>query len=177
MSSLIIRTIISLSLLFSTIASHAADLTDQTVANWLKSYDAVQLWTNEHQSELDALQASVAPGIGNTNEVMQNSPVYADMVKLLRGYGFETPERWSQTGEQIMFAYAALVQTSVREDFTKEIEDIRNDPNMTTEQKEAMLNLLQHTQSMANRFSNVSEADQAAVAKYQDQITALAEKQ
>ncbi|GGA62795.1 hypothetical protein GCM10011369_00050 [Neiella marina] len=150
----------------------AADLSKNQVGQWLASYQAIQQWSANHQDELLALDAQTF--FSGSNQDVTNTALYQSMLAVLAKYGFDSAPQWSQVGEQIMLAYGAIQQASVKEDFSKEIADIKNDPNMTAEQKEAMLQLLQTTQQLAERFATVSEADKLAVADYVEQITALA---
>lgn len=169
----LVQVFASLMMLLS-VQLHAADLTKGQVGQWLASYQSIQQWTAQHQEELLALDAqSFFNGDQATSDIIDN-PLYQDMLSVLAKHGFSSAAQWSQVGEQIMLAYGAAQQATIKEDFSKEIADIKNDPNMTAEQKEAMLSLLETTQQLTKQFADVSEADKLAVADYVEQITALA---
>ncbi|MBW8192554.1 hypothetical protein K0504_16055 [Neiella marina] len=169
----VVKVLAGLMLLFS-VQLHAADLNKVQVGQWLASYQAVQQWTKQHQDELLALDAQSFFDDDQAASDITNNPLYQDMLRVLASHGFNSAAHWSQVGEQIMLAYGASQQATIKQDFSKEIADIRNDPNMTAEQKEAMLSLLETTQQLTEQFASVTEADKQAVADYVDQITKLA---
>lgn len=90
--------------------------------------------------------------------------------EVIESHGF-TEESWQRVGQRVSSALAALEfeRQDVDEEIRKAREQIENNPDLSTEKKEQMVNMLEQ-QEKAVADHDVSSADKAAVKAHRDRL-------
>lgn len=101
---------------------------------------------------------------------------FPGIAQVMSRYGF-TQQSWSDAGERIVRAYAALKaeqQSSELEHYLEAtLADIRNDPNLSPERKKQMMEEVRASHAGAATVLDAPAADKAAVKPFVSHLDAL----
>ena len=114
--------------------------------------------------------------LSNAAEMLQKHEAYNEVVTMINNHGFPDVQLWAAVGNQVMKAYAANKlgeeMPGMDEEMQKAVEEIQKS-QMSDTQKQQMIEMLQSSQQIINAYSDVPEADKAAVLPYMSSIDAL----
>ncbi|OZG73889.1 hypothetical protein BTA51_08875 [Hahella sp. CCB-MM4] len=141
-------------------------LTEEVVDRWIKSQEAIMKWGEEHQEALDDLDHDGFPAdVAEFVAPLKKSGLYSEAEDVLEEYGFDTPEDWAGVTLRIMHAMGAVQMEAQASNFDAQaqIDQIKNDPNIPKEQKDAMLKMMEEGLAMMERAKNAPKADVEAI--------------
>jgi hypothetical protein len=166
---------IVLLLLIASFANAAQALTDKQIQQWLNSIDAIQQWA-EKQEGLDDKMPE------NTNEMfsaeamvaqLKSAGLYNDAENIIQDNGFDSPEQWANIQMKIIKAMISLEMDKENvnaSEIQAQLDKIKNNPSISAEQKEMMINMMQSSMGMMEQMSNAPEADKIALKPFLPQI-------
>ena len=120
-------------------------LTPKDVENFLASYPALQSLSKQLEARYGAPQTTDEEDpAGAFAGYLQNDKARAEIEGVLKRYGFPNFDAWSRVTNSVVIAYGAVsggetASGSDNDSLDKEIEDIRKDPKLTDEQKDAKI--------------------------------------
>ena len=119
-------------------------LTPKDVENFLASYPAMQNLAKQLEARYGAPQTTDEEDpAGAFGGYLQNDKARAEIEGVLKRYGFPNFDAWSRVTNSVVIAYGAVssgeTTASDNDSLDKEIEDIRKDPKLTEEQKDAKI--------------------------------------
>ncbi|MEW5774573.1 MAG: hypothetical protein AB1916_13725 [Thermodesulfobacteriota bacterium] len=101
---------------------------------------------------------------------------FPGIAQVMGRYGF-TQKTWTETGERIVRAYAALKseqQSRELESYLQStLDDIRNNPTLSPERKSQMMEQVRASHARAKSVSEAPAADKAAVEPFVQQLDGL----
>jgi hypothetical protein len=101
---------------------------------------------------------------------------FPGIAQVMSRYGF-SQKTWSETGERIVRAYAALKaeqQARELESYLQStLDDIKNDPNLSQERKKQMMDQVRASHARTKEVSAAPAADKAAVEPFVQQLDTL----
>lgn len=163
------------SLLLST-ASLAAELTDQTIKQWVGAYQAVQIFCQERdRKDLDFMKEQpAARDMSNlftqAIQQMKGHPIYSDFAGVLGANGYSDPMEWASQGDRIMAASLATqldktgkASADQRAQMQQAMQTVQNNPNLTAQQKAQLQQMMGLGSQMVDAAEKVPPADKAAV--------------
>ena len=152
-------------------AQNPAPLTTDVVERFIASMQDMQEINKKYQDI-----GILSQDLSNTAEILQNHEAYNEVATVINNHGFTDINLWATVGNQVMKAYAANKMgeemPAMDEQMQKAAEEIQRS-NMTDTQKQQMMEMLLSSQQMIGTFSDVPEADKAAVLPYLLSIDAL----
>ena len=141
---------------FATLPGHAQAATQQPsdsveqvplkakdVESFLGSYAALKALAKQLEARFGPPETSddEDPG-GAFSGYLRHDKARAEIEAVLKRFGYADFEAWSRTANSVLIAYGALGDAAPGEgdqSFEKSVEDIRKDPSLTKEQKDAMI--------------------------------------
>lgn len=147
-------------------------LTEEIVGNFVTAYPVVQ-------ERLDSYSDFAAPEGDSPADAMAAYLTYqqasSELDDLVGQYGFESFMNWVQTTSSVVTAYAfAREGGAMDEQLAQAIEGIRSNPNLTDEQKDAMIEQM----GVAMQSVTALRPDQVsidAVSAYSDELAEIFE--
>lgn len=170
-------------LLISTFALAADTLESKQIEQWIEAMPEMQAWGKkneaalmEHQNRENLLPESTEEMV----KPIKDAGLYDEAEALVKKYGFDSPEQFSDISLQLISAMASIKMAGEDSvslaELQKEMESSKAQLEaspLPAAQKQAMLNQMQQAQKMYERMQNVPEADKAAVKPYMEQIEAV----
>ena len=166
--------IVTLGLIFSSFAQAEQPLTKQTIEQWLNSIDQIQSWAESNEALLE--DSAEIPDDVFSAEIMINqlkaANLYDEAEDIIQENGFDSPEQWADIQMRIMKAMISLEieKEKLSGEIQAQLEQIRNNPHISDEQKQMTLNMMESSMKMMESMSNASPADKAAIKPYLQQI-------
>lgn len=163
----------------------AETLTGDLVSSWLKSQKEVEAFGDKYESRLDPYdanideQASMEDAFKQGIVALKKTGLYGEFENIVEGYGFDSPEQWSQIGTQIMMAYMSVEmaqQAPQMEQMMAQMDAMMQSDQMPADQKEMMMNAMKQSQQMYQSSKNVPQADMEAIKPYLPQLRAMGEE-
>ena len=152
-------------------AQNPAPLTTDLVERFIASMEDMQEINKKYENS-----GILSQDFSNTAVILQNHEAYNEVVTVINNHGFTDINLWATVGGQVMKAYAAnklgKEMPAIDEQMQKATEEIQKS-NMTDTQKQQMMEMLLSSQQMIGTYSNVPEADKAAVLPFLSSIDAL----
>ena len=113
-------------------------------------------------NKMERAQVPFSSALGS----MQGHQAYNEILGVIRGNGFADADQWALIGDRVMKAYIGLRMEAQQPEYNAQIQQamqqIQNS-DMSAEQKQMMMQMMQgSSQAMAN-FQNVPDADKQAV--------------
>lgn len=101
---------------------------------------------------------------------------FPGIAQVMGRYGF-TQKSWSETGERIVRAYAALKAEQQAQELESYLQstlaDIQNDPSLSPERKKQMMDQVRASHAGSTAAAGAPAADRAAVEPFVQQLDAL----
>ncbi|HEX2134647.1 MAG TPA: hypothetical protein VHG30_01905 [Microvirga sp.] len=124
-------------------SSEQVPLKAKDVESFLGSYAALKALAKRLEARFGPPETSddEDPG-GAFSGYLRNDQARAEIEAVLRRFGYPDFETWSRTANSVLIAYGALGDAAPGEgdqSFDKSVEDIRKDPSLSKEQKDAMI--------------------------------------
>ncbi|MFT4765871.1 MAG: hypothetical protein ACI9OH_002985 [Oleispira sp.] len=161
----------------------AADLSSKEVSHWLETMPALQPWLEQHENELsDNISEPNNPEVVYKESIaaLKKAGLYDELNGKVKKLGFDNPEHWSQTTQQVTFAWMALEMESNNSQIgaaKAQYDAMLNNPDMPEAQKEMMKNMLAPVLAMVDLANKSSKADKNAVKPHQDALRTYFESQ
>lgn len=162
----------------------ADTLTGTLVSQWIKSQPAVEAFGDKHESTLSPYdaniekQGSLSDAFKQGVVALKKTGLYGEFEDVIEGYGFDSPEQWSQVGSQIMMAYMALEmkkQGPQMQQMMEQMQAMMNNDQIPAEQKQMMMNAMKQSKNMYESSKDVPQADIDAITPYLSQLQNLGE--
>jgi len=132
-----------------------------------KKYENDPAFATESSLSMDqAIQRMQSP-FSTVSHAMHGSKAYDEYISLLKRNGFNSPEQWSQTGNRIYRAMAAVqIEKEMPSDMDQQIAQAQQQMKsngMSAEQQKMMLDMMSASQQMMQQFRDVPQADRDVV--------------
>lgn len=163
-------------------------LTEDQVKGFLSSLPEIRQIGKKYEGELkgqailsfkEAMKNQRNP-FSAIMESMQGHQAYDQFLEVMKRNGFDNHETWSDVGNRVIHAYAALKMEARHAKVKAEMElarrKIESDAHMSSDKKQMMLDMLQASSSIVDSFL-ASASDKAAVKPYMEQIRNIARGQ
>ena len=168
-----VTSVIVVSLFLATLswAQNQAPLTADVVESFIASmHDMEEISKNYEDSGF------MGQDLSNAAEMLQKHEAYNEVVTMINNHGFPDVQLWAAVGNQVMKAFAANKlgeeMPAMDEEMQKAVEEIQKS-QMSDTQKQQMIEMLQSSQQIIDAYSDVPEADKAAVLPFMSSIDAL----
>ena len=169
----------------------AVELTDKNVQQWFKSYEAVLDWAKKQdEKDMKFLESQRNPNgpqldalFTSSMGALKSHKFYGDFRGLLKSNGFSNPDEWAQLGDKVMAATIAVemeknlgtIEQSQAQ-MAQVMAQMKNNPNLSAEQKAQMEQMMGIGQQMMTTGSNVPAADKEVIKRNKDLIQRVLEK-
>ncbi|GLQ32802.1 hypothetical protein [Litoribrevibacter albus] len=162
----------------------ADNLTGNLVAQWIKSQKAVEVFGDKYESKLEPFDAniekqeSLEEAFRQGVVALKKTGLYNEFDGVVDGFGFDSPEQWSQVGAQIMTAYMSLEmnqQAPQMKQMMAQMQAMMDNDQIPAEQKEMMKNAMRQSKNMYESTKNVPQADIDAIKPYLSQLRTMGE--
>ncbi|WP_455198087.1 hypothetical protein [Kaarinaea lacus] len=135
--------------------------------------------TDENQSFDQAMQQMQSP-FSQMNTAIKNSKAYDEFVDAIKRNGFNSPEQWSQTGNRIYRAIAAVqMEKEMPKDMDQQMAQARQQmqsSGMSAEQQKMMMDMMAASRQMMQQFKDVPKADRETVTPFIAEFEQLGEE-
>ena len=152
-------------------AQNPAPLTTDVVERFITSMQDMQEINKKYQDI-----GILSQDLSNTAEILQNHEAYNEVATVINNHGFTDVNLWAAVANQVMKAFAANKMgdemPEMDEGMQKAVEEIQKS-QMSDTQKQQMIEMLQSSQQIIDAYSDVPEADKAAVLPFMSSIGAL----
>lgn len=160
-------------LLWSTL-SIAEPLTTDRASQWMDAMESMQKWSETHPQEVKIMRdrsqklnanRQTIPSFSSSISAVKGTEVEPMINEVLAKHQFTSVDQWAKTGDQVMKAFTTLsIQgRDVNADMAKQMEAIKNNPNIPQERKQKMLQSMQAMGQMMRQQGNAPAADVEAV--------------
>ncbi|MFQ5443880.1 MAG: hypothetical protein ACE5EK_04600 [Nitrospinales bacterium] len=156
-------------------------MTESQVKGFLSSLPEIRQIGRKYESELkgqailsfkEAMRESRNP-FSAVMDSMREHQAYDEFLKVMNRYGFDNHETWSDVGNRVIRAYAALQiearQAKVKAEMENARQKIESDTDMFAGKKQMMLDMLQASSAIVESFHS-SAPDKAVVKPYMEDI-------
>lgn len=134
---------------------------------------------DEDRSMDQAIQMMQSPFSSAIND-MKASKFYNEYLGVIKRHGFKTPEQWSQVGNRIYFAMAAVqMERETPGDIDQQMaqaQEQMKSSGMSAEQQKMMMDMMAASRQMIEQFKDVPQADKDAVKPYIEEFERLGEE-
>jgi hypothetical protein len=161
----------------------AADLKSQDVTQWLTAMPVLQPWLEQHESTLaENISEPNNPQVVYKESIsaLKKAGLYAELNSKVKKLGYDNVEEWSQTTQQVTFAWMALEMESEESQIgaaKSQYEAMKINPEIPATQKAMMEKMLAPVLAMVELASKSSDADKKAVQPNQNTLRAYFESQ
>ncbi|PID42468.1 MAG: hypothetical protein CSB48_10430 [Proteobacteria bacterium] len=178
--SLIVRLVLIACLVFPSLASARVKLTEPVLDNLIESIQSLETWSEENKQKSQRLD-DMDKGIESMSSAqmisdIKRAGVYNDISSLVKKHGFDSVEQWANVFERAMKAMMASVMTEqaarFKSQMNAQMEQIMNNPNLSKEQKQAMMQMMEQSRSIMQYGDDADPQDVADVRPYIDKFKA-----
>jgi hypothetical protein len=151
----------------------AADLKSQDVTQWLTSMPVLQPWLEQHEGVLsDNISEPNNPEVVYKESIsaLKKAGLYDELNGKVKKLGYSNVEQWSQTTQQVTFAWMALEMEANDSQIgaaKAQYEAMLINPDMPDAQKAMMKQMLAPVLAMVELANKSSAADKNAVKPHQ----------
>jgi hypothetical protein len=151
----------------------AANLKSQDVTQWLTAMPVLQPWLEQHESKLAKnISEPSNPQVVYKESIsaLKKTGLYAELNSKVKTLGYDNVEEWSQTTQQVTFAWMALEMESKNSQIgaaKSQYEAMLISPDMPDAQKAMMKQMLAPVLAMVELANQSSAADKNAVRPHQ----------
>jgi hypothetical protein len=150
-------------------------LTAEIVENFIASFPEIMARSEALNEQYDVEEGDPANPIEAFGAYMSYQGAMAELNGIVTAYGFTGFSDWIQAASSIAFARAfAQAGGQIDSRFAEAIEQIRNNPDMTDEQKNAAITAIQSSAGAMNAL-RPSQENIEAVEPYADELNELFE--
>jgi hypothetical protein len=154
-------------------ASHAA-LTPEKVKNWLEVVPALEQWSTENGSVMEAYEEKAANlSESDAEALLKNQPFYPELDALLSQYGFSGVSELKNTSLEIFGTAMGPEMIAQIEQGLAQSESMLNDDMFDEEVKKGIQQSHDAMTAMLNYAKNSTDADRQAIEPYKEQIAAM----
>ncbi|WP_138379118.1 hypothetical protein [Luteithermobacter gelatinilyticus] len=111
---------------------------------------------------------------------LKGHKAYNDFMAIIREAGFSSAEEWAMVGDRVMRAFISTEikgqHSSSRAEMEEAIKDVQNNPHISTEQKQAIINNLHQSMAMMSAASNAPAEDVKAIQPYLGKLKSLSKE-
>lgn len=174
-----ITTVLMAALLMMATSVWADELSNQEIEQFIASMEKLQTMDEEFQAfEADDEDKSQMPDtdhlVSEGLARLRGNKLYDKVDSIVRDYGFDNAEAWSQTGDRVLDAYIALQMKgksgSAQSQMDKALREMDENSQMTPAQKEQMRAMMAQSMASMKSFAEAPPEDMAAVKPYQDRL-------
>ena len=183
----LLTTLFAALLLCASASTLAAELTDQTIQQWVGAYkDVLAFCKEKDRKDLAFMEQPVTPDMANlfTSAItrMQGQPIYSDFAGVLSKHNYKNPLDWAGQGDRIMAATLAVqldktgngnISADQRARMQQAMQGMQNNPNLTPQQKAQMQQLMGVGNQMIDVAQKVPPADKAAIQRNEALIRSI----
>ncbi|WP_455217277.1 hypothetical protein [Kaarinaea lacus] len=135
-----------------------------------KKYESDPAFKTEQTQSFDQAMQRMQSPFSTMDKAIKGSNAYDEYVSLIKRNGFSSPEQWSQTGNRIYRAIAAVqMEKEMPKDMDQQMvqaqEQMKNS-GMSAEQQQMMMNMMAASQQMMQQFKDVPRADRDVVTPF-----------
>lgn len=173
--SLLKTLLVSIGLLAASLAQAEQPLTPKVIEQWLTSTDSIQQWFDSHEALQDDSPEEDDEGAFTLEYMigeLKAAGVYSEAENVVQKAGYDSLEQWGDIQLRIVKAVMSIEieKGYASGEIQSHLDQIKNNPHISEEQKAMALNMIQSSIDMAKSMANASPADKAAVKPYIQQI-------
>lgn len=135
-----------------------------------KKYENDPAFEVGSKQSIDQTMQRMQSPFSTMNHAMSGSKAYDDYVSLIKRNGFNSPDQWSQTGNRIYRAMAAVkMEKEMPGDIDQQIVQAQQQmksSGMSAEQQKMMMEMMAASRQMMQQFREVPQADRDVVKPY-----------
>ena len=176
----VITTLFALLALFSA-GTQAQGLSDQTISSFIDSLKAAEQLEPEFEDlsdDMDSQNDGTMPDFSrifsDSLKELEGHQAYGQLEDLVQDHGFGSLEEWAATGDRIFQAWMAIEMEqqspAAQEEMSAAMAEIKNNPNMTAQQKAQMRAMMEGAMGAMQSASNAPPADIKAVRPHVDAL-------
>ena len=106
--------------------------------------------------------------------LVKGQAAYSKYLNIINGHGFADPQQWATAVMRVFQAYAAykmqLEQPNMDAQIQRSMAEIQNNPDLTPQQKQQMMQMMQQTTKSWSAYVNAPAGDIEAVKPFVDEI-------
>lgn len=166
-------------LLSSITTAQGIALTDKVISNYIRSLQEMESLSDRLTTE-DADDGATMARLwlqGDAEAItdyLKSKDYYADVAQAVSKAGFSDTGEWVKVAQRITQAYMALEigeqGPEVAAQMEESMQQVRNNEQLSQQQKEALLQQLAVSQQQLSQLEEVSAADRAAVEPHMQQL-------
>jgi len=167
-------------LLFSLLAfgTSAANLSESDVQHWIDTHPQIQSWLDQHEEVLleeeeDSMNLNMEQMFAEGIQQLRDAGLYNDFNRQVQNAGFNNVEHWTETTQNITYAYMALAMEGnphSRQMIEMQMEEIRTSPHIPEDQREMYEAMMASSLEMMDKAEQVPDAHKRAVRPHMNQL-------
>ncbi len=175
--SFIVRSILVICLIFPFSASAKTRLTEPVLNNLIESIQSLETWSEKNKHKWQQMN-EVDDNIENLTSAkmissLKRAGAYHDIASLVKQHGFDSVEQWADVLVRTMSAMMANMMSKLpdyQNQLQAQVKQLMNNPSLTKEQKQAMMQMMAQSQLMVQKANNSDPQDVADVKPYLDKL-------
>lgn len=180
--------LIGLMLCMPLLASDA--LTSKTVRNFIDSIKGLEQLSKKYEDDksfasgggksMDETMQMIQSPFSTAATEMKASQAYKEYLNVIKRHGFDTPEQWSQVGNRIYYAIAAVqMEREMPGDIDQQMAQAQEQmraSGMSAEQQKMMMDMMAASRQVMQQFKNVPQADRDVVKPFIEEFERLGDE-